>query len=143
MCLDEHMDPRVVAGFLGTFRTIEVAQPNRLKGRDKSDFISELYRGKAVFVTSNGIFVNDAVDKGLKHAGILFVPEQMTVDEKVLFAKIIGGGFVCGACSALRFVFRGRVLYPGHDGLRTIVSRKDSLVFSWDWLSQMMYPREW
>lgn len=141
MCFDEHMHERVADPFRPIFRTIEVAKANRFKGRDESEFILELFRENAIFVTSDGAFVNAAVENGLKHAGIIFIPEQMTMDEKVLCAEIVGG-FVRGGCSASPFVFRGHVLYPGYDGLRMIVSKKDGLEFSWDWLSQKMTARE-
>jgi predicted nuclease of predicted toxin-antitoxin system len=137
VCLDEHMHPRIADAFRPTFRTVEVAQTSRLKGRDEAEFISELYRENAIFVTSDGVFVDDAIEKRLKHAGIILIPEQITVDEKVLFAEI-AGEYVRGSCSASPHAFRGFVLYPGHSGLHTIVSRKDTLEFSWDWLSYMM-----
>ena len=135
------MHPRVAEAFRLTFRTIEVSQTNRLKGRDELDFLPELYRENAVFVTSEGVFVNRAIEDGLRHAGIVFVPKQMTVDEKVLFAEIVVG-FILGGCSHSPFVFRGFVLYPAHDGLRTIVSKQDRLEFSWDWLSNMLDIQE-
>ena len=137
MCVDEHMDPKVAAAFRETFRTLEVSRTHRLRGREESDYIDELYRENAIFVTSDAEFVNNAVEHGLKHAGIIFIPESMTISEKVLFAEIVGG-FVRGGCSGSPFSFRGSVLYPAHDGLRTILSQKDKLEFSWDWLSQMM-----
>jgi predicted nuclease of predicted toxin-antitoxin system len=137
MCLDEHMDPKVAEAFRGTFRTVEASRTNRLRGREESDYIDELYRENAIFVTSDAEFANNAIEHGLKHAGIIFIPESMTMSEKVRFAEIVGG-FVQGGCTRSPFVFRGRVLYPGHDGLRTIFGQKMKLEFSWDWLSQMM-----
>lgn len=137
ICLDEHLHPRVAEAFKGTFRTIEVSRTNRFKGRDELQYISELYRENAIFVTSDGVFIGEVVENGLRHAGLIFVPQQMTLDEKVLFAEIVCG-FVRGGCTASPFAFRGRILHPAHDGLRTIFSKRDELEFSWDWLSQML-----
>ena len=137
MCVDEHMDPKVAAAIRDTFRTVEVLRTHRLRGRDEADYIAELYSENAIFVTSDEEFVNKVIEKGVKHAGIIFVPKPMTLSEKVLFAQIVGG-FVRGGCTGSPFVFRSRVLYAAHDGLRTIFSRNNRLEFSWDWLSQMM-----
>lgn len=137
ICVDEHMHPRVAAAFRETFRTVEVAKTERFKGRDERDFLGELYSENAIFATSDGEFVNEAIENDRLHAGIIFIPKEMTADEKVLFAQI-AGGFIRGGCSASRHVFRRRVVYAGHDGLRTVAKKSDSMEFSWAWLSQML-----
>lgn len=132
------MHKRVADAFRATFRTIEVAHTNRFKGRDEADFIAELFRENRIFVTSDRVFVDAAIENGLRHVGICFIHEHMTVDEKVLFAEI-AGGFIRGVCSVRTpCFFRGRVLYVGHDGLRSIVSKKNSLEISWD--DPMVFP---
>ena len=140
ICVDEHLEPAVAAAFRPEFRVIEIAKTWRLRGREEREFVPELYRENAVFVTSDGDFVNDAVDGGVRHAGIIYVPSKMTSDEKVYFAEIVGG-FVRGGCVSSPHVFRECVLYPGHDGLRAIRGKRDDMEFSWDWLSQMLESR--
>ena len=131
ICLDEHIHPRVADAFRPEFRTVEIAQTNRFRGRDESDFISELYRENAIFVTSDRLYVEEAVEAHVRHAGIIFVPKQLMLDEKVFFAALVGG-YIRGACShGSRIPLRGCVLYPGMDGLHSVVSAKDTLEVSW------------
>lgn len=128
--------------FKPIFRTIAASKTNVLKGRDERDYLPELYRENALFVTSDERFVIHVRSGGLRHAGIIFIPEQMTHDEKVLFAKI-AGGFVQGACSSSRFRLRNRLLYPADDGLRSaLLDKVDELEFSWEWFGKMLDRKE-
>lgn len=135
--IDENLPPSVAAAFRPDFRTIEISRNSKFKGRDEKDYIAELYSDNGIFVTSDASFINYVVDNGVKHAGIVYVPEQMTIEEKVLFAEITGG-FIRGSCASSPFTSRNFVFYPAHDGLRTISRGKNELEFSWDWLSQML-----
>lgn len=80
ICLDEHVHPNVADSFRTSYRTIEVAQTNKFKARDERDFITELFQENTIFVTSDREFVDEAVDKNLKHAGIIFIPNSMDLD---------------------------------------------------------------
>jgi hypothetical protein len=140
ICIDENLGPAVAAAFRPEFRVVEIAKTSRFKGREEREYLAELYRENAVFVTSDGDFVNDAVERDLRHAGIVYVPSKMTHDEKVYFAEVVGG-FIRGGSVSSPHVFRGCVLYPGYDGLRAIRSKIDNMEFSWDLLSQMLNSR--
>lgn len=138
ICLDEHAHPGIGVVMRRNFHVIETAHSDRFKGRDEADYIAELYRENAIFLTSDGAFVNEVLDNNIRHAGPIFVPTQMTPGEKTLYADILGR-FILGACRATsRLTFQGTVFYPGHDGLRTIKSRTDEMEFSWDWLSDLL-----
>jgi predicted nuclease of predicted toxin-antitoxin system len=134
--VDEHLESRIAAAFKPTFRLIEAARSNRIRGRDERDFISELYRENAILVTSDAEFVNESVDDNVRHAGIIYVPTNITLDEKINFAEIVRD-YIVAACRSLPFAFRGVVLYPGYDGLHTIRNKTDKMEFSWTWLSQL------
>jgi hypothetical protein len=138
ICVDEHLGPRVAGAFRPIFRTIEAAKTRALKGRDEREYLPELFRENALFVTSDAEFVAEVRRAGVRHAGIVFIPTEMTENEKVLFAQI-AGGFVQGGCHSSRFQFRNRLLYPAHDGLRsTLLSRRAELEFSWEWFSRQI-----
>ncbi len=131
--MDEHVPPSVTAAFRPLFRTQEAAKHPRLRGRDETDYLSELYARNAIFVTSDVAFVNALANTTRRHAGVLYIPHELLDDEKVLFAQI-AGGYIQGACSTSSTALRGRILYPGDDGLRSVLRSKDDLEFSWDWL---------
>ena len=135
--IDENIIPDVIIAFRPNFRTFEISHQNKFKGKDEKDYIAELYASNGIFITSDAKFVNYVLDNGIKHAGIVLIPEQMTNSEKSFFADIVCG-FIKGGCSSSPFTFRNFVFYPAHDGLRTINKGNDKLEFSWDWLSQMI-----
>jgi len=136
--LDEHIPPTVATVFRPTFRTFEAARSPRLKGRDEMSYLGELYSDNGIFVTSDLEFVKRVLEAHTRHAGIVWIPKQLLPEEKVQFAQIVAG-YVQGACSGSRTVFRNRVFFPGHDGLRTTGSSDDrgDLEFSWDSFFQM------
>ena len=135
--LDQHIDRTVADAFRPIFRTIEVSQSAHFRGRDEHDFLPELSRENAIFVTSDEEFIDDVLNDEIPHTGIVFIPSQMDLDEKVLFAVIVGG-FIQGACSESKSQLHNHVIYPADEGLRSINKGKDELEFSWDWLSQMI-----
>lgn len=140
ICVDQHIDRAVASAFRPIFQTIEAGQSPKLRGRDELDFLPELSRQNAVFVTSDKEFVDKVLDTGIPHAGIVFIPQAMTKEEKVLFAEIVGG-YIQGMCIESRANLKGRVIYPAEEGLRSIKKGKDELEFSWDWLGQLIEAR--
>ncbi len=133
--LDENVSPKVETAFKPVFRTFQISHHKKFKGKDEKDYIAELYSANGIFVTSDAEFVEYVQDNNIKHAGIILLPEQMTQEEKTLFAEIVGG-YIKGGCDSSLFTFRNFIFYPGHDGLRTINKGKDEMEFSWDWLSR-------
>lgn len=135
--LDEHIAPEVTEVFKSTFRIVEISKSKRFKGRDELEYLPDLYAENGMFVTSDMPFVNAVRDNHIRHAGIVYIPNEIADDEKIFVAELISG-FVRGACSASRFGLRNRIIYPGYDGIRSSLGDKDELEFSWGWLSQMM-----
>jgi len=134
ICTDEHLSPDVAEIFRQRLRTIEAARHAEFRGRDERDYIGTLYARNIVFATSDEIFAKELYEKGIRHAGIIYIPAKMIESEKQLFAQI-AAAYVHGECRNSPFAFRGCALYPGHDGVRLIKPHSNSeLAFSWDWL---------
>ena len=137
ICVDEHIAPQVADAFRPDFRVIEVAKTSRFKGRDEKDFLPELYRENAVFVTSDAAFVERAIEVGMRHAGIVYVPPQLAEDEKVFIAEVVAA-LLKAECMSSPHAFRDCVAYPGYDGLHVIRDETDRIVVSWNRLFRML-----
>jgi hypothetical protein len=98
-----------------------------------------MYAANEVFVTGDAEFVEYVLDKRPRHAGVVYVPQSMTSDEKRLFAEI-AGGYIRGAVAAAgQFSMRRSVVNPGDHGLRRVeADGNDRLVISWDRFEQML-----
>lgn len=70
------------------FRAIEVRRDRRKAGRDELDYLPERRKEQAIFVTSDRKFVERIDADRLHHAGIVWIPKQMAVDDKALFASL-------------------------------------------------------
>lgn len=132
--LDEHLN--YIKRVFQSLRVIEISK-TRLKGLDERCYIScELYKNNGIFVTSDREFIEDIYNsKHIKHAGIVFIPKEMSQAGKLSFGEI-ACGYIKGACTHSRFIWRNIIIYPGNDGLRTVYKDNDLLEFSWDWFWQ-------
>jgi hypothetical protein len=141
ICVDEHIVAAVANAFRRDFKVIEAAKANLFRGRDEHDYLDELYALNIVFVTSDKEFVEHVIDRRSKHAGIVYIPTEMFVDEKVRFGEI-ACSWVRGGTRDSVFAFRGFILYPANDGVRfyrwqsshSKSEPRPELAFSWDWL---------
>ena len=142
ICVDEHIVTAIAEIFRLSFSVIEAGKSSEFRGRDERDYLQTLYERNLIFVTSDAEFVNEVIDSDLRHAGIVYIPPNMELGQKLYFADIarvwIGGG-----TRDAMYAFRGNTLYPAHDGVRFIRRRgtheksgvRPELAFSWDWLS--------
>lgn len=138
ICVDEHIPARAAAAFRTVFRTFEVGNQKNLRGRDERDYLGMLYARNAIFVTSDVEFVESVRAGRATQAGVIYIPNRMLDDEKVLFAQFVGG-FVQDGCHVSAFTFRNRILFAAYEGLRSMArGQTDELEFSWTWLSRMM-----
>jgi hypothetical protein len=136
--IDEHFHPAVkeVFGEAG-FRTVAVARDSRYAGKDERDYIELMYGRNEILVTGDAEFVQWVLDNRPKHAGIVFVPQTIASDEKLMLASMAAAVILATVRDA-RFQMRGTVLYAAHDGFRAIQRNgDDSLVFSWEWYRQL------
>jgi hypothetical protein len=129
--VDEHMDRAVAKVFRYSFRTVEVSRDRKLQGRDERDYLQDLYRDNAIFVTSDIRFSREMLERDVKHAGIVYIPDQMAPDEKVIFAWI-AREYIEWRCDEGPFAMRRQVIYPANDGLRVATAKEHDLEFSWD-----------
>jgi len=141
VCVDEHIVTAVTDVFRRDFNVIEAAKTNEFRGRDEHDYLDVLYARNFVFVTSDQKFVEHVIDGKVVHAGLVYIPTGMLLDEKVYFAEI-ASAWVRGGTRDSAFAFRGFTLYPAHDGVRfyrwqsgrSKSEARPELAFSWDWL---------
>lgn len=141
ICVDEHIVTAVADVFRRDFDVIEAAKTNEFRGRDEHDYLDVLYARNLVFVTSDQEFVEHVIDRNVLHAGIVYIPTGMSVDEKVYFAEI-ARAWVYGGTRDSVLAFRGFTLYPAHDGVRFYrwqsrhrkSESRPELAFSWAWL---------
>ena len=118
-------------------RTEEAARRKDLRGRDEHEYIAELYSQNTVFVTSDAEFVEDVRASKTKHAGIIYVPNRLTIAEQEDFVEI-AAVFVRGSCKSSIFGFRDCIVFPGHDGFRLMRPKQgNQLAFSWHWLREV------
>jgi hypothetical protein len=75
-------------------------------------------------------------ERGAQHAGIVYIPNQMTKDERISIAGI-AGEVIRAFCTGSRFAFRNCFAYPTHDGLR-LLKGKDDVTFSWKELMPLL-----
>jgi len=142
ICVDEHIVTAVTDVFRHDFNVVEAAKTNEFRGRDEHDYVEVLYARNLVFVTSDQEFVEHVIDRKVVHAGIVYIPTGMSVDEKVYFAEI-ARAWVYGGTRDSALAFRGFTLYPAHDGVRFYRRQRGKsksksgpeLAFSWDWLA--------
>lgn len=141
ICVDEHIVIEIADVFRRDFSVIEAGRSNEFHGRDERDYLPNLYERNLVFVTSDYEFVKEAVDQDLRHAGIVYIPPALELDEKTYFADI-ARAWIRGGTRTSPFAFRGHTLYPAHDGVRFFRRQgthdksdgRPELAFSWDWL---------
>jgi hypothetical protein len=131
LCLDQHIEADLAAAFRSYFRVLEVSKSRKYRGRDEKEFLPELYIENAVFVTSDEAFVDYVLDNHIKHAGLVYIPVDWHQDEKILLVHLVAG-YIQGASDFSRFELRNTVLYPGDDGLHSIIASTDKLEISWD-----------
>lgn len=134
ICTDEGTPRDVASAFRQYISVVEASQDNRFRGRDEKDYISMLYSLNMLFVTGDSEFIEYARNNGIKHAGLVYLPGDWTLDEKVTYAHIISG-FIKGQCEYSRFALRNHLLYAGVEGLHDVTNKRDKMVFSWDWLN--------
>jgi hypothetical protein len=137
ICVDEHIPPNVTARFRLVLRTVEASKQARFRGRDEREYLRELFAQNTVFATSDVKFVEDTRSRGVKHAGLIYLPNRMTDSEKEYFAEL-AAVFVQGGCRSSSSAFHNCILYPAHDGVRLIRPRRGvELAFSWHWLREI------
>jgi hypothetical protein len=131
ICIDENLSPQIAGVFRDIgFRVIEIAKHPRLRGEDERAFIGELYRDNTVFVTGDLEFVNELADHRRRHAGAVYIPQDLPGDDKawVAFAAAYA---IIGRCTEDRHAFRGLIFYVANDGLRIVDRGNDRLQLSW------------
>lgn len=139
--MDEHIVATVTDVFRRKFKVIEAARTSEFRGRDEHDYLDRLYARNLVFVTSDQEFLEHVIDRNVAHAGIVYIPTGMSVEEKVYFAEI-ACAWVYGGTRDSALAYRGFILYPAHDGVRFYrwqsghrkSESRPELAFSWDWL---------
>lgn len=131
--LDEHAS--FMRPSFTVMRVIEISK-TRYKGIDERNFIAELYRLNGILITSDRDFAEEISENNqIKHAGIVYVPKELSKEEKLHFGEIICA-YIKGECKNGVFRFRNMILFPGHDGLRSVFKGKSTLDISWDWFGQ-------
>ena len=112
-------------------RVTDASTTWKFHGKDERDYIHALYLSNTVFATSDRIFVNEILDAGTKHGGIIYVPNKAVSHDLEVFAEV-AGIFISAWYHQARFAFRGCTLYPTKEGLHLIQPKQESeLVFSW------------
>ncbi len=136
ICIDENLSPAVADEFRNFgYRVFEVAKHPKLRGRDERDFLPELVRENAVFVTGDAEFVSEVIEAPRRHPGMVFIEQSFSSEEKRDFARFAADG-IFGRCSDGPRAFAGRIAYVGVDGVRVVYRGKDSLAYSWAALAQ-------
>ena len=129
--MDENLSSAVADRFRNAgFRVLEVTKHPGLRGRDEREFIGELLRMNAVFVTGDAAFVEELEAKPRRHAGIVFIEQMASPLEKEWFSVTAAHGII-GRCADGHRAFHGRIAYVGVDGIRVIYSGRDTLAYSW------------
>ncbi len=137
ICIDENLSPEVAEEFrTAGFRVIEAAKHSGLRGRDERDFLSELLRDNAVFVTGDAEFVREIVDRPRRHPGIVFVEQHFSAESKTSYCQTVAYGII-GRCDESPHAFGGRIVYAGEDGIRVIYRGKETLAYSWTTLEHV------
>ncbi len=88
-------------------------------------------------MTSDVEAILHITDRGMRHAGMIYVPSRIYASEKRTWAEIVAG-FLYGATANGSFVIRSELIYPGHDGLHVFKGERDELMFSWERFSMDM-----
>ena len=131
ICIDENLSPAVGDVFRKEgFRVLVISRHRGLRGRDEREFIGELRQQNAVFVTGDAEFVEEIVDRPIRHAGIVFVDQTSTPRAKEWFCLLAAYGII-GRCDESPRAFAGRIAYVGDDGVRVIFGGEDRLIYSW------------
>lgn len=131
ICIDENLSPAVADEFRAFgYRVFEAAKHPRLRGRDERDFLPDLLRENAVFVTGDAEFVSEVIESPRPHPGIVLIDQRFSSEQKTDFARFAADG-IFGRCADGPRAFAGRVAYVGVDGVRVVYRGKDSLVYSW------------
>jgi hypothetical protein len=137
ICIDENLSPEVANQFRSAgFRVIEVAKHPGLRGRDERDFLGDLLRENAVFVTGDAEFVRELVNRPRRHPGIVFVEQSFSAEDKASYCLTVAYGII-GRCDESPHAFAGRIVYAGDDGIRVIYRGKDTLAYSWPALKHL------
>ena len=137
ICVDEHITPAVASVFRTTFRVIEAGKDRRFRGRDERDFIMDLYRANAVFVTSDRVFADEFAKQRRQHAGAALIPTTYDSNDRILLAQIVRG-VIRARCERSPFGMRNHVMIPKEDGLHISLGGLDHLEFSWTRLGQII-----
>lgn len=112
-------------------RVTDASTTWKFRGKDEREYIHDLYLSNTAFATSDRIFVNEVLDAGTKHGGIIYVPNKSASHDLEVFAEV-AGIFISTWNQRARYEFRGCTLYPTKEGLHLIRRKQDSeLVFSW------------
>ena len=97
---DEHIHHGLLGSFkLMGFRCVHIGGGKKYQARDERDFISEMASEEAIFVTADKEFVEDVIEQGIRHAGIVFVPTGWE-DRTLEFAAAGMAGILRGAIEA-------------------------------------------
>lgn len=137
ICIDENLSPEVADQFRAAgFRVIEVSKHPGLRGRDERDFLGELLRENAVFVTGDAEFVRELVDRPRRHPGIVFIEQGSSAKDKAWFSLTAAYGIV-GRCDESPHAFAGRIAYVADDGIRVIHRGMETLAYSWPALQNL------
>jgi hypothetical protein len=130
--LDEHVPAEIKAPFQEMkLRTLEIAKTRKYAGRDELDYIHELLSENAIFVTSDLEFIKRVVERDVKHAGIVHIPEDEDKEEKIAFAWV-AAGVIRGLLEKPAMSLHDIIIYSHHDGLHFLKKGKDSLIISYD-----------
>ena len=131
ICIDEHMHRDVASVFRQSFRTLEAARWNVVKGRDEREYIADLRSRNIIFVTSDLAFVQDIGASDRKHAGIVYLHNDLDLRRKVTFAGI-ASAYIEGGCHSSSRALHNCILYPAHDGVRLFRPKHGhELAISW------------
>ena len=131
ICIDENLSSDVADQFRSAgFRVFEVSKHLGLRGRDEHEFIHDLLSQNAVFVTADAKFVGEVVDHPIPHAGIVFVEQTASPQDKEWFSSFAAQGII-GRCVNSPRAFAGRIVYNAVDGIRVIFRGQETLAYSW------------
>ena len=131
--LDEDLSPEVAKAFREEgFRVVETQRSRRFAGTDEMDYLPELRRDRAVFVTTDQQHVDRIRAGRHKHPGIVFLDRQW--DQETMGAQ---AGVIAETIKAAIDVlgpdgFNNLVIEPALGGLYyTEGSEKKRLFMSW------------
>ena len=138
--LDEHLPSEIKNPFQeANLRTLEISKTKKYAGRNEFDYINELFRENAVFVTCDLEFVKWILDQNAKHAGIVYIPEVGNKEEKIALVQLVAV-FIRGLLDVSSSSVRNKIFYLALDGLHIIENGKDKLVISFGWLNNIRNP---